>query len=105
MAGAIPDHLGGEAEVESVGIDIYRGKKEYQVYASGENDGWFGYLYRGGGFKPYPGTFSIAGNTLSFTVPWAELGGRGSGTFSTFVEWTQQERYSEDLASTATFGG
>ncbi|MGH2710316.1 MAG: hypothetical protein ACRDH9_03815 [Actinomycetota bacterium] len=91
MAGSLPERL-VEGEVEGVGVDLIRGKydskDDYQVFASGNADGWFGYLYAPDGFTRYKGSFEVSGNRLVFTVPWSELGGERGGTFTAFCDWS-----------------
>jgi len=91
MAGDLPERL-PEGEVEGVGVDLIRGandgENDYQVFASGNADGWVGYLYAPGGFVRYRGTFEVIADRLVFTVPWEELGGKNSGTLSAFADWS-----------------
>ena len=87
MADSLPDEMTG-GEIEGVGVDLFRDSGDYQVFASGEPGGWYGYLYTPDGFVKYQGTFGVAGRTIVFTVPWSALGGREPGTFSAFVDWT-----------------
>ena len=87
MAGSLPDEMAG-GEIEGVGVDLFRDSGDYQVFASGEPGGWYGYLYTPDGFVEYEGTFGVAGRTIVFTVPWRALGGNEPGTFSAFVDWT-----------------
>jgi hypothetical protein len=102
MAGRLPDRL-VNGEIEGVGVDLFRESGDYQLFASGEPSGWYGYLYTPDGFVEYEGTFTIAGRTIIFVVPWSALGGDDSGTFSAFVDWTGsgpqgKNPYSQDLA-------
>ena len=87
MAGSLPDEM-TRGEIEGVGVDLFRESGDYQVFASGEPGGWYGYLYTPDGFVEYEGTFGVAGRTIVFTVPWSALGGDDPGTFSAFVDWT-----------------
>jgi hypothetical protein len=85
------DRIPGElraGEVEGVGVDLFRGSGDYQVFASGEPGGWYGYLYTPDGFVEYEGSFAVSGRTITFIVPWSALGGTDPGTFSAFVDWT-----------------
>ena len=97
MAGSVPDHAPGESEVVGLAVDLNTDKGQYQLFASGENDGWFGYFDTPKGMKPYPGTFSISGSQIVFTVPWSAFGGPRKGKFSVYCEWSSAEGYSEDL--------
>lgn len=93
-------------EVVGVGVDLVIDEDEYQVFGSGEPQGWFAYLSGPSGLQRYRGTFSVAGKSLVFTVPWSVFGGESGGTFSAFVDWTGSHSASEDLApgrGTATF--
>lgn len=102
MAGRLPDRF-TKGEIEGVGVDLFRDSGDYQVFASGEPGGWYGYLYTPEGFVRYEGTFGVAGRTIVFTVPWSALGGTEPGTFSAFVDWTGPPEggtndFSQDLA-------
>lgn len=98
VAGSLPART-GRAEVEGIGVDLYRDSGDYQLFASGETTGWFGYLYTPQGFVRYEGGFELEQERVIFTVPWTAIGGRGSGEFGVFLEWTgPRDRYSQDLA-------
>jgi hypothetical protein len=94
-------HLGGSlpakaaaGEAIGIGVDFYRTatqqESDYQLFADGGPDGWFAYLHTPKGFVRYPGSFSLLGNGLSFTVPWTSLGKPTAGRFSAFEDWTQK---------------
>ena len=108
VAGALPANT-GRAEVESLGVDLYRRSGDYQLFASGEPGGWFGYLYTPEGFVAYRGDLHLGRRTLTFTVPWDAIGGRGSGEFGMFLDWSGSgDRFAQDLApesGTVPFGG
>ena len=98
FAGRLPAHTAQE-EVQGLGVDLYRKSGDYQLFASGEPGGWFGYLYTPDGFVAYRGALQLGDRTLIFTVPWDAIGGRGSGEFGMFVDWTgPEDRYSQDMA-------
>ena len=98
MAGPVPDHAPGDREVVGIAVDLDTDKGKFQLFASGENDGWFGYFDTPEGMKSYPGTFAIAGNQFIFTVPWSAFGGPRRGKFRVYCEWSSVEGYSEDPA-------
>lgn len=98
MGGAVPDHAPGDSEVVGLAIDLATDKGKYQLFASGENDGWFGYFDSPKGMRPFPGTFQIVDNQIVFTVPWSAFGGPRRGKFSVYCEWSSAEGYSEDPA-------
>lgn len=83
-------------ESMGIGVDLYatttQTESDYQLFADGNPDGWFAYLQTPEGFVRYPGTFSLYGDQLVFTVPWTSLGGRSSGAFSAFADWSDAER-------------
>jgi len=108
VAGALPTET-ARAEVEGLGVDLYRGSGDYQLFASGEPEGWFGYLYTPDGFVAYRGDLQLGTRTVTFTVPWDAIGGRGPGEFGLFLDWSGSgDRFSQDLApqsGTVPFGG
>jgi len=80
-------------EVMGIGVDFARGdagESAYQLFADGEDDGWYAYLDTPTGFVPYPGTFDLAGDGVVFTVPWSALGGTRTGRTATFVDWSKR---------------
>jgi hypothetical protein len=107
VAGALPTQT-ARAEVEGLGIDLYGDSGDYQLFASGEPGGWFGYLYTPDGFVPYQGDLELGVRSVIFTVPWDAIGGHGSGEFGVFLDWSgSNDRFSQDLApesGTVPFG-
>jgi len=90
-SGAIPAKT-ASGEVEGVGFDIYRSNandSDYQLFADGESDGWYGYLQGPKGLVAFPGTLSIGGDKLVFQVPWASIGGRAAARISVFADWSK----------------
>lgn len=83
-------------ESVGIGVDLYasptQAESDYQLFADGGPDGWFAYLQTPGGLVRYPGAFSLYGGRLVLTVPWASLGGRSSGAFSAFADWSDGDR-------------
>jgi hypothetical protein len=108
VAGKLPVRT-RRTEVQGLGVDLYRDSGDYQLFASGEPDGWFGYLYTPDGFVRYRGDFEVQVDRVIFTVPWGAIGGRGDGELSLFLDWTgPNDRFSQDLApesGTAPFHG
>ena len=98
VAGRLPART-ADAEVVGLGVDLYRKTGDYQLFASGEPSGWYGYLYTPDGFVAYRGDLQLGARTLTFTVPWDAIGGRGAGEFGMFLDWTGPgDRYSQDMA-------
>jgi hypothetical protein len=91
MSGTLPLRPAA-AEAFGIGVDLYatsgQFESDYQLFADGGPDGWFAYLHTPKGFVRYPGTFAVDGRTLVFTVPWGDVGGRRSGYFKAFADWT-----------------
>jgi hypothetical protein len=90
FAAALPRTL-AEGEVMGVGIDLFRSnarESDYQLFATGRADGWTAYLDTADGFVKYPGTFTVAGPTLVFRIPWSTVGGHAPATFSSFADWS-----------------
>jgi hypothetical protein len=85
-----------DRESLGIGVDVYRtvtqGESDYQLFADGGPDGWFAYLQTPKGFVRYPGSFALSGTRMVFTLPWSSLGGRRTGRFSAFADWTQGGR-------------
>jgi len=71
------------------GVGVGGNINDAQVFADGEQDGWYAYLQTGDHLVPYPGTFEIAGDTLIFDVPWSFLGEPQQGTVDGFVDWSK----------------
>jgi hypothetical protein len=94
---------GAAGEAFGIGVDFYRSvgqqESDYQLFADGGPDGWFAYLHTPKGFARYPGTFTLLGGGLSFTVPWSSLGSLQSGQFSAFVDWTQRHSTGNEAAN------
>jgi hypothetical protein len=93
LASAPPDPP-PPTETIGVGIDIYLGggaESDYQLFADGSSPQWTAYLQGPKGFVDYPGTFRIGGGQLVFEVPWSAFGDIRAGTFSAFVDWTQDQ--------------
>src|SRR5439155_23212034 len=91
MSGAVPLAT-ASGEAEGVGVDIFRmndNDSDYQLFADGESDGWYGYLQGPSGLVAYPGTLSVGGDRLVFQVPWASIGGRVAARVSVFVDWSK----------------
>jgi hypothetical protein len=81
-----------QGEVMGVGVDLFRTNEresDYQLFATGRADGWTAYLDTPDGFVKYPGSFTISGTTLVFSVPWTSVGGHAPATFSTFADWSK----------------
>lgn len=92
VGAGLPAHAASRESL-GLGVDLYDAATEteshYQLFADGGPDGWFAYLHTPQGFVRYPGTFAVTGDRLVFTVPWSSLGGRTSGWFSSFADWTR----------------
>lgn len=90
MASAIPNPLPSQ-EVMGIGVDFFSSEdsfdSDYQLFADGSDEGWFGYLQAPTGLVEFQGTLSIGGNRLVFEIPWSELGDMRGSRFSCFVDW------------------
>jgi hypothetical protein len=90
MHATIPNPMPSGEEM-AVGVDLYRTatqqESDYQLYASGNADGWAAYLDTPSGFVRYPGTFQIGDARLVFTVPWSSLGGLRAAYARAFMDW------------------
>jgi hypothetical protein len=92
LHGALPPTT-KTGEVYGVAVDLYRKsdiESDYQLFAEGASDGWFAYLQTPDGFVAYPGRFTVAGNTLDFTIPWTAIGGRKATKYTVFLDWSQK---------------
>jgi len=89
-------------EVMGVGVNFFHdqsaAESDYQLFADGEPDGWFAYLQTPSGFVKYPGTFDLASDGMTFTVPASALGDLRHSLWSAFVDWSR----SGTPSSTAT---
>jgi hypothetical protein len=93
FAAPLPARL-PEGEVEGVGVDIFTrsappDQSDWQLFADGGPDGWFGYLDGPDGAVDLPGSLVIDGATLRFEIGWTELGGPTAGSFSCFADWVR----------------
>lgn len=90
VGGELPERLEDD-EIEGIGIDFFvteSKESDYQLFADGGLEGWFGYLQTPDGFKD-PGTFQVGGSHIVFVTPWASLGEMRSGTFNSFADWSK----------------
>lgn len=91
LGGTVPARPAAD-ETLGIGVDLYDRSGElesdYQLFADGGADGWFAYLSTPSGFVRYPGRFSIADDSLVFTVPWSSVGGREDGWTKAFADWS-----------------
>ena len=92
LAGAIPARLPA-GEVEGVGVDLFTAssseESDWQLFADGEPDGWYGYLDGPDGPTALPGTLTVDGDALVFELPWSAVTDPASGTFSAYVDWSR----------------
>lgn len=90
MRAAVPNPMPADEQM-AVGVDLFRSsdalESDYQLYATGNEEGWVAFLDTPKGFVKYPGTFQIGGARLVFAVPWSSLGGLRSGHARTFMDW------------------
>ena len=90
MAGEIPGKL-PEDEVQGVGLDLFLTKgreSDYQFFADGGLEGWFGYLQTPKGFVD-PGVFQVGGRHIVFTSSWKSLGDIPSADARAFSDWSK----------------
>ena len=94
MAGPVPARLPA-GEVEGVGVDFFttagseKRQSDWQLFADGGSDGWYGYLDGPDGVRSLPGTLTIDHDRLIFHTTWASIGSPTAGSFSTFVDWVR----------------
>jgi hypothetical protein len=107
VAGSLPSRVASD-EVMGIGVDIYKAdtaEGDYDLFADGEPDGWFGYLQVGQTTVRYPGTLAVGGAKVAFVVPWSALGSMRAGRISAFVDWSKKStlisRSSSDRAPDA----
>ncbi|MCA1832998.1 MAG: hypothetical protein ABR548_09205 [Actinomycetota bacterium] len=90
MNGDVPSPMPSGEEM-AIGVDIFRTENQregdYQLYGSGDQNGWVAFLDTPRGFVKYPGTFQIGGPALVFTVPWFSLGSLRSAYARVFMDW------------------
>lgn len=82
--------------VAGFGLTGEEGKSGYAFGASADTKGWtpYGGSKKGGEF---PGTMSIDGPTMVFTMPWSAVGGARA------FEWYAQETWFKSLAGTTHY--
>ena len=101
VAGQIPGAL-GEGEVQGIGIDFYRSddrESDYQLFATGEDDGWQAFLHTPNGVVQFPGSFAFGGRVFVFEVPWRDLGGRKPADVNMFVDWSRRATPLNDIGN------
>lgn len=90
---ALPNPMPAGEQI-GVGVDLYRGagaaESDYQVFASGTEDGWFAYLHTPKGLVDYPGSFQLGANRIVFTLRWSSLGNLAGSRFRAFLDWDRQ---------------
>lgn len=96
----LPERMPDKKTYMIAGMGFTQGKKEegYGFGASADVDGWTPYAgskSEGGG--EFPGTMSIDGPTIVFTIPWSALGGPRS------FEWYAQASWFKSLAATTHY--
>ena len=103
VGGDLPAALDA-AEVQGVGVDLFRGlglESAYQVFVDGGSDGWRAFFQRGTEFVAYPGTFRLGGGRLELVVPLEAFTDGAPERVSAFADWSRRTdagtRNAEDL--------
>jgi hypothetical protein len=92
VAGDLPGRP-ADGEVMGIGVDIYAepgGESDYQVFASGNAEGWSAYLQTATGLFSLPGSATLGADRLVFELDWSYLGQFPRGEFRVFVDWSRQ---------------
>lgn len=103
VGGDLPAVL-ATAEVEGLGVDLYRGlglESAYQVFVDGGSDGWRAFFQVGSDFVQFPGTFRLGGGRLELVVSLSAFSAGEPERASAFADWSRRTdagaRNSEDL--------
>ncbi|MFN2587664.1 MAG: hypothetical protein ABR613_06070 [Actinomycetota bacterium] len=98
--GELPERMPDDKTYMVAGVAL-AGDKRHDGYAFGaqaDADGWTPYGgSKDGGAAGYPGTFSLQGAKLVFTVPWSAVGGPRP------FEWYSQGTWFRSLAGTTHY--
>ena len=86
FAGRLPKKTPGNETVMSVSFGLDKKNEGVSVNASSDKSGWRANVNGGSSF---PGTLSISGDTLSMSLPWKALGGKGGFSWYADSSWTR----------------
>jgi hypothetical protein len=70
-------------------VGLQRKGDEYFIQGEASTGGWSTTMSRNGGRVKYRGGFGLDGKRMTFTVPWADLGGPGAFRWSVDSSWTR----------------
>ena len=80
-------NVSGDKQHQSVGFSAQATEKGWSISAGGNN-----------GTVPYPGTYSVSGNTISLTFPWSFVGGPRRFEWSASSSWFQNSNGSQSYS-------
>ena len=109
VGGTLPQQMSDSSEYMIVSWNVSGDKKHQSVgfSAQGTNKGWSISAGGNNGTVPYPGTYSVSGNTISLTFPWSFVGGARPFEWSASSSWFQNggssQSYSEQNIPQAFF--
>lgn len=83
--------------IAGMGLTETRKDEGFAFGASAGTSGWTPYAGQKGEGGKFPGTFSIAGRTVVFTMPWSAIGGPRS------FDWYSQASWFKSLANTTHY--
>jgi hypothetical protein len=89
VRGPFPTEMPDTQSNALVVVGFTRGGDEYLVQASASTGGWSPTLSRNGRDERYRGRFAVAESRMTFSLPWAGLGGRGRLRWSVDSSWTR----------------
>lgn len=97
--GDVPEKMPDKKTFMVAGMGFTERKKDegYGFGASADTTGWTPYAGSKGEGGEFPGTFSIDGPTIVFTMPWSAIGGPRS------FEWYAQASWFKSLAATTHY--
>lgn len=85
-----PPRMPDESHVAQVAVHLKVPKGTAYLYAEGRPDGWRAYVSRNKKSTELPpGSFSIVGREMSWTVPWGALGDPRRLDWALYLSWTE----------------
>lgn len=98
VAGPFPSEMPDQETNALVTIGFQKSGDEYFIQGEASTDGWSASMSKNGRSVEYRGRFGIAGDRMTFSVPWADAGGPGRLRWSVDTSWTHTTTLDTDYA-------